>query len=124
MALQWITNIMVAVHVALGMAILVGGSTRFPYPTYQPLVDLTNGHIWIWGVWILGAAGLMTLPTRWPQILGLWLGMAWQIMWCALFSVAVLEYPTAGGTAAIAYGGFAFIDAALLTARVIDKDGG
>lgn len=122
MALQWITNIMIAVHVGLGVAILVGGSARFPYPTYEPLKGLTNDNVWAWGVWLLGSATLMMIPARWPQIIGLWTGMVWQIMWCALFAVAVVQYPTAGATAAIAYGGFAAIDAALLTARIVDRE--
>lgn len=121
MALQWITNIMVAVHVGLGVAVLIGGSKRFPYPTYEPLIHLTDDNVWVWGIWSLFAAGLMMIPARWPQALGLWLGMVWQILWCALFAVAVIQYPTAGATAAIAYGGFAAIDAALLTARIVDR---
>jgi hypothetical protein len=121
MALQWITNIMVVIHACLGTAILAGGSVRFPYPTYQPLIDIVNGQIWIWGFWALASAGLMMMPARWPQITGLWAGMVWQIMWCAAFSVAVVRYETAGATAAVAYGGFALIDAALLTARIVDR---
>lgn len=121
-ALRWIWNIMTLVHAGLGVAVLAGGPERFSFPTYQPLVDMTNGETWIWGAWVLAAAGLMTVPARWPQIVGLWLGMAWSIMWCALFAIAVVTYPTAGATACIAYGGFAMIDAALLTARIIDRE--
>lgn len=121
-ALAWITNIMLAVHVGLGVAVLDGGPQRFAFPTYQPLIDMVNGSTWVWGAWILAAAALMMVPARWTQIAGLWLGMTWQIMWCSLFAVAVVEYPTAGATAAIAYGGFAAIDAALLTARIIERE--
>lgn len=124
MAIRWITNIMVAVHIGLGVAIVAGGVHRFPYPTYQPLIDMVNGQTWVWGVWVLGSAGLMMVPTRWPQIVGLWTAMFWQIMWCVAFSMAVIEYPTAGATAAVAYGGFALLDAALLTARIVERDGG
>lgn len=120
-ALQWITNIMVAGHVGLGVAVLAGGVGRFPYPTYQPLIDMVDGRIWLWGVWILLAAGLMLIPARWPQIAGLWLGMFWMIMWCAAFAVAMVKYPTAGATAAVAYGVLAMIDAALLTARIVER---
>lgn len=123
MAVQWITSIMLSVHVALGVAVLAGGTERFSFPTYEPLVALTNGETWIWGVWILFSAALMMVPNRWPQILGLWSAMVWQIMWCSLFAVAVVQYPTAGATAAVAYGGFALIDAALLTARIVERDG-
>ena len=124
MAVQWISNIMLAVHVGLGTAVLAGGAGRFPYPTYQPLVEIVDGRVWIWGVWIMASAGLMMIPARWPQIAGLWLGMTWQIMWCAAFAVAVVKYPAAGATAAVAYGGFALIDVALLTARIVDRDRG
>lgn len=123
-ALQWIANVMVTTHVALGVAVLVGGKQRFAYPTYQPLIDLTGGQTWIWGVWILGAAALMMIPARWPQIIGLWAAMVWQVMWCALFSVAVIHYPTAGVATAVMSGGLALVDAALLTARIVEHDGG
>lgn len=124
MAMQWISNIMLAVHVGLGTAVLAGGVGRFPFPTYQPLIEMVNGQVWIWGFWIMASAGFMMMPWKWPQIFGLWLGMAWQIMWCAAFAIAVIQYPTAGATAAVAYGGFALIDAALLTARIVDRDRG
>jgi hypothetical protein len=123
-AVKWITNIMVSVHVGLGVAVLAGGAYRFPYPTYQPLIDIVNGETWIWGIWVLFSAFLMLIPARWPQIVGLWTGMCWQIMWTAAFTIAVIEYPTAGATAAVAYGGFALLDAALLTARIVERDGG
>lgn len=119
-ALQWVWNIMVTVHAVMGLAVLAGGRERFAYPTYQPLIDLTNGETWIWGVWVLAAGLIMTIPARRPQIIGLWLGMVWNVLWCTLFAVAVVEYPTSGATATVAYGGFALIDAALLTARIID----
>lgn len=122
MAVQWITNIMVSTHVGLGVAVLAGGRERFSFPTYQPLVDLTHGETWIWGAWILFSAGFMMVPDRWPQIIGLWTGMVWHIMWCSLFAVAIVQYPTAGATAAVGYGAFALIDAALLTARIVDRD--
>lgn len=124
MAMRWIANVLFAVHLGLGVAILAGGIYRFPYPTYQPLIDIVNGQTWIWGLWIVAAALLLMFPSRWPQILGLWLGMCWHIMWCAAFAVAVVQYPTAGATAMISYGGFALLNAALLTARIVERDGG
>ena len=124
MAVKWISNIMIWTQTGLGFAVLIGGPYRFPYPTYQPLINVVNGQTWVWGVWMLMATGLMMIPTRWPQVLGLWFAMFWQVMWCAAFSIAVVEYPTAGATAAVAYGGFALLDAALLTARIVERDGG
>ena len=124
MAINWVYNIMVAVHVGLGVAILAGGPTRFPFPTYQTLIDMVDGQTWIWGLWILISASFMVVPDRWPQIIGLWLGMCWQIMWAVAFAIDLFHYPSAGATEPIAYAGFAMLDSALLTARVADRDRG
>lgn len=118
---QWVTSVMIVVHWGLGIAILVGGRQRFSLPTYQPLIDLSNGHVWLWGLQSILAGALMMVPLKWPNILGLWLGMVFMIMWTVLFSVSVLESPTSAATPAVAYAGFAMINAALLTARVIEK---
>lgn len=118
---QWITTVMLVVHWGLGIAILVGGKQRFSLPTYQPLIDLTNGHVWIWGVAICLSAILMMAPFKWPNVLGLWLGMAWMILWTVLFSVSVVSDNGSAATPAVAYAGFSMINAALLTARVIEK---
>jgi hypothetical protein len=119
--LGWIWSTMIALHFSLGLAVLLGGEQRFTYPTYQPLVDLSHGRTWMWGWWMIASAALMLYPSRLSQIVGTWLGMCWSIVWCTLFAVAVFEYPNAGATATVAYGGFAMINAALLTARVIDR---
>lgn len=118
---QWITSIMIMVHAGLGVVVIAGGKERFVPPSYQPLIDFTGGETWLWGVFALVAAAFMCTPFRWPNIFGLWLGMAWMIMWMTLFAVATVTYPTAAATPMVAYGGFALIDAALLTARVMDK---
>ena len=118
---QWITTTMIAVHVGLGVVIVVGGSERFAPPSYQPLIDFTGDRVWIWGVIILLSAALMSTPFRWPNIIGLWIGMSWMILWMTLFAVATVNYPDAVSTAMVAYGGFAMINASLLTARVMDK---
>lgn len=118
---QWLMSIMIVIHWGLGIAILVGGPQRFSVPTYQPLIDLAGGQTWIWGVHISISGILMMVPFRWPNIIGLWLGMVWMIMWTVLFSVSITQYPTAAATPAVAYAGFAMINAALLTARVIEK---
>ena len=121
---QWVTSIMMIVHAGLGFAVLIGGPGRFVSPTYEPLVDIVDGRTWTWGVTILMSALLMSVPFRWPIILGLWLGMAWMIMWMTLFAVAMVTSETAAATPMVAYGGFALINAALLTARVMDKNVG
>ena len=121
---QWITSIMIMIHIGLGLAILSGGEIRFSIPSYNPLVDYVNGQVWIWGVWICASALLMATPFRWLNILGLWVGMCWHIVWMAAFTIATVRYETAAATPIPVYGGLAVICAALLTARVIDKTEG
>lgn len=118
---QWITSIMIVVHWGLGIVILVGGVNRFSLPTYQPLVDISGGHVWMWGVVSCIAAALMMVPLRWPNIAGLWIGMLWMIMWTTMFAVSVVESPNSAATPVVAYAGFVMINAALLTTRVIEK---
>lgn len=118
---QWITTIMIMVHVGLGTAIIAGGVIRFSRPSHNPLVDYVGGHVWIWGAAIIFSGILMSTPFRWPNIVGLWLGMVWHVVWMSAFTVAILEYETASTTPLPMYGGLAMICAALLTARVIEK---
>lgn len=118
---QWITSIVIMVHIGLGTAIFAGGLVRFSIPSYNPLIDYTHGHIFIWGVWISISAVLMGAPFRKLNILGLWLGMAWHSVWMACFIIAAANYSTAAATPIPVYGGLALICAALLTARVIDR---
>lgn len=118
---QWITTIMIMIHIGLAMAIIAGGVERFSVPSYEPLITYTGGHVWLWGVVMLVSAFLMGTPFRWPNIIGLWIGMSWHICWMSCFTIAALRYETAAATPIPAYGGFAMICAALLTARVIDK---
>lgn len=118
---QWITSIMIAVHWGLGLSVLVGGQQRFTVPTYQPLIDMTGGQVWVWGVSIMASAALMMLPFKWPNVAGLWVGMAWMVMWASLFSVSLVQYPSAAATPVVAYAGFAMINTALLTARLLER---
>lgn len=121
---QWLTTIVIMVNIGLGIAVLAGGKERFTVPSYQPLIDYTHGATWIWGVWICISAFLMSVPFRWPNIIGLWLSVCWHIIWMAAFSTAVIRYADAAATPIPAYAGLAMVSAALLTARVIDKTGG
>ena len=118
---QWLTTIMIGLHLGFGFAVIIGGAERFSLPTYQPLLDLVNGQVWIWGVWTLLAGSLAATPFKWVSVAGLWLGMVWMIMWFALFTVSVMTYPTAAATPVVAYAGFALIDLALLTARAMER---
>lgn len=118
---QWVTTIMIVVHWGLGLSILVGGTARFTVPSYQPLIDMTGGHTWVWGVSSMAAAALMMVPFKWPSVAGLWLGMVWMIMWTSLFAVSLVQYPNAAATPVVAYAGYAMVNAALLTARVLER---
>jgi len=121
---QWITSIVIMIQVGLAAVILVGGVDRFSVPSYNPLVDYMNGHTWLWGVWIGLSAVLISTPFKWPNIIGLWLGMVWHLIWMAAFTIAMLNYPNAATTPIPMYGGMALICTALLTARVIEKPEG
>ena len=119
---HWITLIMVFVNIGLGLAILIGGPDRFTRPTYNPLIEYTLNHTYIWGVLIVIAAFLMFCKKRWASITGLWISMVWHIVWMAAFLLAALHYPNSAVTPIPAYCGFALISAALLTARVIEDE--
>lgn len=118
---QWLTTIVIMMQIGLGTAIFSGGVVRFSLPSYQPLVDYTEGKVWIWGVVICISAFLIAAPFRSLNILGLWIGMAWHTLWMACFAIATIRYDTAAATPIPMYGGMALICAALLTARVIDR---
>lgn len=121
---QWVTSIMIAVHWGLGLAILIGGRARFSVPSYQPLIAMTEGRIWLWGLAIMASAVLMMTPLKWPNVLGLWVGTAWMIMWTTAFAVALIQYPSAAATPVVAYAGFALVNTALLTARLLERQEG
>lgn len=118
---QWVSIILMLTHFGLGVSIIAGGPERFSRPSYQPLIDITHGQVWIWGVLILLSSVLMIIPVRWLNIIGLWVGMAWMFMWAACFAISVATYPTAVATAMIAYTSLGAINAVLLTARVLEK---
>lgn len=118
---QWINVIMVMVNVGLGMAIVAGGIDRFPSPTYDALIDVTNGRVWIWGFVILIAGVWMSMPFRKFNMAGLWLSTIWHTTWALSFIVAVFASPHASATAIPAYGGFAMISFALLAEKVLEK---
>lgn len=117
---QWVTTIIILVNVGLGSMILAGGVDRFAPPSYNPLVDLSGGRTWVWGVWILLSGMLITTPFRWPNIVGLWLSLFWHTIWMACFVVAIINFDNAVSTPIPMYAGMALISTALLTARVIE----
>lgn len=99
------------VHIGLGTAVLWGGPKRFPLPTYGPLYNLVGGNVWIYGVSLTLAGGLMLFHKLPSVIAGLALGWGTCALWTGLFGYAVAKFPSAGATAWVAYGGYAFLDA-------------
>lgn len=103
---------------ALGFAavIFLGGVTRFPPPTYQPLLDATDGYVWPYACAFL-VAGSMLVGATTPawKIAGYAVGVLAYSMFAGLFLVAVIKYPNAGSTAWWAYALFA-LQAATLAA--------
>ena len=117
----WITNILILTHISLAIAVFVGGRDRFSLPSYEPLVHYTGGHVWVWGIWIALSAVLIIIPTKRFRIAGFWIGMMWHIVWMSCFMIAATNYDTAAATPIPMYGCLAVVNAAMLTARVIDK---
>lgn len=89
--------------IALGLAILVGGPNRFPFPTYQPLLDMTGGEVWPWSAWAVTSGTLMCVPRPHVRTVGLVAGFLWSNMFAAMFTVALVRYPNAGSTAPFPY---------------------
>ena len=106
-------------HAALGVAILVGGAERFPFPTYQPLLDLTDGQVWPWGFSILASAFAMAVQGWWINMIGLGIGLLWMNLFSTMF-FAAYKYEQAGSTAPIPYAGLAMIIVALMTYKVVE----
>lgn len=117
----WVTSIMALVHFGLGCAVIFGGKERFVRPTYEPLINMVDGHTWIWGISIMLSAVLMVTPFKWPIVAGLGIGMLWMYLWTAAFTVSVLQYDNTAATPVPVYGGLALINVALLAAKVLDK---
>lgn len=120
---QWVTSIMMMGHAALGLVVLLA-SDRLTGSTYEPMIEMVDGHMWVWAVWIIASAILMGVPFRWPIIAGIWLGMFWMFMWAGLFTFSVVRHDDADAMLMVAFSIFALIDVALLTARVTGKNEG
>lgn len=106
-------------HVLFGLAILIGGAVRFPPPTYTPLLEFTNGHVWPYGATFLASGVLLLIHKVCSVALGCLLGAIITNLWAALFLKAVFDSPDAGATATVAYGGYALLDCVLLGLIVI-----
>ncbi|MEO1960874.1 MAG: hypothetical protein ABGW82_07870, partial [Paracoccus sp. (in: a-proteobacteria)] len=57
-----VTMYLGVIHLGFGLSVLVGGAIRFPPPTYAPLLDLTGGYVWPYGVLYLSSGILLTQP--------------------------------------------------------------
>ena len=98
---------------ALGLAILIGGVDRFPHPSYEPLLMLTNERSWPYGItWLLGGT-LMFVRSKRVRLLGTVLSFLVACLWMGLFMAATILYTTAALTPVAAYGGFALFNAVL-----------
>lgn len=109
-----------AVDAALAMAILAGGNARFPLPTYQPLLELTNGQSWPWGVSIGAAAFMIMIHSQVLNLLGLAISFLWLNLISAMFVTAIVQFPGAGSTAPIPYVGLAAMHVALMVLKVVE----
>lgn len=109
-----------AVDAALAMAILAGGDARFPIPTYQPLLEITGGSSWPWGISIGIAAFLIMVHSRYANLLGLAISFLWLNLISAMFITAIIQFPEAGSTAPIPYAGLAAMHVALMVLKLVE----
>lgn len=114
-------TIMVLVHMGLSLVFIVSDDPRFSSASWKPLGTAIDGQWWLWGV-VLGGAGLGMALFHDHLRLDLaftFIAMCWMWMMAALFIVA-LKDPAASATGPVAYTGFAALNAALLTQRIMD----
>lgn len=110
---QSVCRLLAVIHVSLAVAVIIGGSRRFPAPNYDSMLSLTNGRAWPYGVvWLIGGLIMMADSTAW-RIVGCGLIVFISCLWAALFSIAAYQIPTAALTPIAAYGGYALINATM-----------
>lgn len=110
---RWFCYLLGFIHMTLGVAVLVGGTHRFPPPNYSPLLEFTNGRVWPYGVlWISGGAIMILARGGW-RLIGIGLVVLISNLWAALFFVATQESALASYTPVAAYGGYGLINAVL-----------
>ena len=102
-----LTTYLGIINAGFAAIILVGGAIRFPPPTYEPLLDMTGGQVWPYGVlFAISAAGLLSRGYA-TRVIGCVFGVIAHSTFAALFLVAVLSFPDAAATAWWAYLAFA-----------------
>lgn len=114
---KFCTGFLGMVHVGFGVSILAGGAMRFPPPTYDPLLRFTDGQVWPYGLLFFVAGILMFFPGWRTRFAGLAAGVVACDTFAALFLVAVVKFPDAGGTAWWAY--FCFGSQASILAALV-----
>lgn len=101
------THAMGVINLALGVSVIVGGAIRFPPPTYEPLLALTNGKAWPYGL-LFCLSGILMMNRRLKVLeIGTTVGLVAHNLFAAMFLVAVVRFNDAGGTAWVAYAGYA-----------------
>lgn len=118
--LRAIYLIMAIGEIFVGVAILIGGTDRFPYPSYQPMLDLSNGSVVPWGMVVIIAGVLMLVPHRFAQLVGLAVAFLWFNLFCVMFVVADIQYEHSSSTAPVPYAILALISVALMTLKVAE----
>lgn len=104
---RYLTTYLGVINAGFAFTVLVGGAIRFPPPTYEPLLDMTGGHVWPYGIlFACSAVGLLSRGYR-ARLIGCAFGILAHSTFAALFLVAVLKFPDAGATAWWAYLAFA-----------------
>lgn len=101
------------IHIALGIAVLLGGPKRFPPPTYEYVLAFTGGESWPYGIMWITAGIMMTFGRGWFRYLGVGVAIFICNLWAALFLVAAFKNPNAAFTATIAYGGYGLLNGLL-----------
>jgi hypothetical protein len=104
---RYLTVYLGVINAGFATIVLVGGANRFPPPTYEPLLDMTGGEVWPYGVLFgISAIGLLGRG-YWSRMVGCAFGIVAHSTFAALFLVAVLRFPDAAATAWWAYLAFA-----------------
>lgn len=97
------------VHVGLGTSIIAGGSRRFPPPTYDVLLDASNGHVWPYGLTFVIVGLALTSPDPRVLFFAHWAGVISMNIFAALFFLAMVKNEAAAATAWWAYFGLGTI---------------
>lgn len=111
------------IHFLLGFVTWVGGEERFPAPGYTPLLNLSSGVVWPYGIaWMTGGLLMILCKTSNLRLVGISIVVMVSNLWAALFCLAAFHDPHAPLTPIAAYGGYGLMNAVL--AAIILMHGG